>query len=140
MALLAKHDPRAVIVMHYHCKDPDGSTTSEGLPLEQPCNCLRKTRPDTISRDTPPAVSPSIEGTVTAQEEFPALESITRSHLTTKEAAFFLNRRPQTLRGWACHEDGPLRPVRVNGCLAWPVSELKRVLGSPVFSKRGAGK
>ena len=26
-------------------------------------------------------------------------------------------------------EDGPLRPIRINGRLAWPVSELRRVLG-----------
>ena len=25
--------------------------------------------------------------------------------------------------------DGPLRPMRINGRLAWPVSELRRVLG-----------
>lgn len=49
--------------------------------------------------------------------------------LNTAEAAAHLGRKPQTLRGWACAEDGPLRPVRVNGRLAWPVAEIKRVLG-----------
>lgn len=52
-----------------------------------------------------------------------------RAFLDTREAAFHLNRRPQTLRIWACKEDGPLRPVRVNGRLAWPVKEIRRVLG-----------
>lgn len=33
------------------------------------------------------------------------------------------------MRGWACSENGPLRPLRINGRLAWPVSELRRVLG-----------
>ena len=61
--------------------------------------------------------------------QFPTLESVTRPTVDTASAAHYLNRRPQTLRGWACHEDGPLRPVRVNGRLAWPVSELRRVLG-----------
>ena len=61
--------------------------------------------------------------------QFPPLEQITRPAVDTASAAHYLNRRPQTLRGWACHEDGPLRPVRVNGRLAWPVSELRRVLG-----------
>ena len=60
---------------------------------------------------------------------FPPLEEITRPAVDTAAAAHYLNRRPQTLRGWACHEDGPLRPLRVNGRLAWPVSELRRVLG-----------
>lgn len=61
--------------------------------------------------------------------QFQPLEQITRPAVDTASAAHYLNRRPQTLRGWACHEDGPLRPVRVNGRLAWPVSELRRVLG-----------
>lgn len=52
-----------------------------------------------------------------------------RAHLTTAEAAFHLNRAPQTMRLWACREDGPIRPMRINGRLAWPVAELRRVLG-----------
>lgn len=61
-------------------------------------------------------------------ETFPPLEHVTRPHVPTEQAAYYLNRRPQTLRGWAmtgkviqCH--------RINGRLAWPVSELRRVLG-----------
>lgn len=53
----------------------------------------------------------------------------TRAALDTAAAAYHLSRRPQTLREWACKENGPLRPIRVNGRLAWPVSELRRVLG-----------
>lgn len=60
---------------------------------------------------------------------FPPLENVTRSHVTTEEAANYLLRRPQTLRGWACTESGPLRPVRVNGRLAWPTAEIRRLLG-----------
>ena len=37
----------------------------------------------------------------------------TRSVIDTNAAAFHLGRKPQTLRKWACHEDGPLRPVRI---------------------------
>ncbi len=54
----------------------------------------------------------------------------TRAALTTAEAAAHLNRAPQTLRLWACREDGPLRPLRVHGRLAWPVAELRRILGA----------
>lgn len=61
--------------------------------------------------------------------EFPPLETVTKPNLTTAELSFYLNRRPQTLRGWACNEDGPLRPIRINYRLAWPVSELRRLLG-----------
>jgi len=62
-------------------------------------------------------------------QQFPPLESVTRPTADTASAAFYLYRRPQTLRGWACHEDGPLRPIRINGRLAWPISEIKRLLG-----------
>ena len=63
---------------------------------------------------------------------FPPLEQITRTILTTEEAAHYLNRRPQTLRTWACLENGAIRPLRINDRLAWPVSEIKKVLGVEV--------
>ena len=53
----------------------------------------------------------------------------TRSALPTPEAARHLSRAEQTLRIWACRENGPLRPLRINGRLAWSVSDLRRVLG-----------
>lgn len=59
----------------------------------------------------------------------PSLELITRPNVGTADAAYYMDREQQTLRGWACYENGPIRPIRVNGRLAWPVSELKRILG-----------
>lgn len=53
----------------------------------------------------------------------------TRTALPTPEAAGHLNRAQQTLRIWACREDGPIRPIRINGRLAWKVSDIKAVLG-----------
>ena len=64
-----------------------------------------------------------------APPTFPPLDRETRTAVDTATAAYHLNRRPQTLRAWACGEDGPLLPLRVNGRLAWPVAELRRVLG-----------
>lgn len=58
------------------------------------------------------------------------LEEVTRPVLDTAAAAYYLNRRPQTMRGWACHEDGPIKPIRINGRLAWPVAGIKRLLGA----------
>ena len=52
-----------------------------------------------------------------------------RVTLPTNEAAHQINRRPQTLRRWACLGDGPIKPIRLNGRLAWPVAELRRLLG-----------
>ena len=65
------------------------------------------------------------------QASFPPLDAVGRPTVTTEEAAFYLNRRPQTLRSWACAENFPegLRAIRVNGRLAWSVAEIKAVLG-----------
>lgn len=62
------------------------------------------------------------------------LERETRTNLPTPEAAYHLNRAQQTLRLWAMREDGPIRPFRVNGRLAWPVAELRRLLRVEVAS------
>ena len=59
---------------------------------------------------------------------FPPLELETRTNVETAAAAHYLLRRPQTLRIWACKENGPLRPVRVYGRLAWPVAEIRRLV------------
>jgi hypothetical protein len=66
---------------------------------------------------------------VTEPQQFPPLELVNRPTVPTEQAAYYLNRRPQTCRAWACLENGPLRPLRINGRLAWPVAELRRVLG-----------
>lgn len=59
---------------------------------------------------------------------FPPLEQVTRPAVPTDQAAYYLNRKPQTMRAYACLENGPLRPIRINGRLAWPVAEIKRLL------------
>lgn len=60
--------------------------------------------------------------------QYASLEMLTRTHVQTDEAAFYLNRKPQTLRIWACFENGPIRPIRVNGRLAWSVKDIKKIL------------
>jgi len=60
---------------------------------------------------------------------FVSLDRETRAAVETACAAFHLSRQPQTLRGWASADSGPLRALRINNRLAWPVAELKRVLG-----------
>lgn len=54
-----------------------------------------------------------------------------RAALPTPEAARHLNRAQQTLRLWAMRENGPIRPIRVNGRLAWPVAEIRKLLHVP---------
>lgn len=61
--------------------------------------------------------------------DFISLDKETRTHVSTKVMCHHLGRKAQTARGWACHEDGPLRPIRVNGRLAWAVADIRRILG-----------
>lgn len=66
----------------------------------------------------------------TTPQQFPPLESVTRPTVDTAAAAYYFNRQEQTLRGWACKTGtGPLVPIRINGRLAWPVVEIRRLLG-----------
>jgi hypothetical protein len=51
-----------------------------------------------------------------------------RTAIDTNEAAFHLGRKPQTLRKWACNDDGPIRPIRINGRLSWAVDDIKNLL------------
>ncbi len=60
---------------------------------------------------------------------FVALAAETRTAVDTATAAYHLSRKPQTLRGWACHEDGPIRPMRLHGRLAWRTDDLRALLG-----------
>ena len=76
---------------------------------------------------TPATHSAPAAQTITAQ--FLPLAQVTRPNLKTEEAAHYLNRRPQTLRAWACLENGPLRPKRIHGILAWNTAEVKSLAG-----------
>ena len=68
---------------------------------------------------------------VSETPQFPPLELVNRPTVPTEQAAYYLLRRPQTLRGWACAETFPagLRPVRINGRLGWPVAGIRAALG-----------
>jgi len=61
--------------------------------------------------------------------QFPSLESVTRPTVSTNDAAYYLNRQPQTLRTWHSLGTGPIRPIRVFGKLAWPVSQIRALVG-----------
>jgi hypothetical protein len=61
--------------------------------------------------------------------QFCPLEQVTRPTVTTEEAAYYLNRKPQTLRSWASAEPaGVPRPIRISGRLAWPVAAIRELL------------
>lgn len=65
------------------------------------------------------------------ESTFPPLELVNRPTVPTEQAAHYLLRRPQTLRGWASAETFPagLRPIRINGRLGWPVAGIRALLG-----------
>jgi hypothetical protein len=65
-----------------------------------------------------------------ADSAIPALADETREVVPTRVAAHHLMRQEQTLRGWACREDGPIRPRRVNGLLGWPTAEIRALVGA----------
>jgi hypothetical protein len=56
-------------------------------------------------------LQPDFEVPPSVQRHFAPLALEVRTHVDTASA-----------------ENGPLRPIRVNGRLAWPVSEIRRVL------------
>ena len=86
-------------------------------------------RPNTGRRAaTPPTAGATAGANTNSAQCWLPLESVTRLNVTTDEAAFYLNRRPQTLRGWACHQDGPLGPSKIHGRLAWSVADIKKLL------------
>lgn len=63
-----------------------------------------------------------------ADTQYPALVRENRTVIDTNAAAFHLGRKPQTLRKWACLEDGPLRPIRIHGRLSWSVEEIRKIV------------
>ena len=62
------------------------------------------------------------------QQQFAPLQSESRLTVNTAAAAYYLNRRPQTLRIWAMNQY-PIRPLKIHGRLAWKVEDLRHLLG-----------
>ena len=63
------------------------------------------------------------------QKLYPRIEDETRPAVPTAQASFYLNRQCQTLRIWASRENGPIRPLRIHGRLAWPTAKIRELLG-----------
>jgi len=51
-----------------------------------------------------------------------------RAALPTSETAAHLGRQAQTLRAWASKGTGPIKPLRINGRLAWRTADVRRLL------------
>ena len=59
---------------------------------------------------------------------FAPLDEVTNPNVPTDAAAHYLDRQPQTLRQWACLENGAIRPIRINGRLAWKTADIRNLL------------
>ena len=65
-----------------------------------------------------------------APQSFPPLSLETRPAVPTEQAAYYLHRKPQTLRKWAVYDGtGPIRAFRCNGRLLWPLDQIRAALG-----------
>jgi len=88
--------------------------------------------------------SPSTHGQEepVAPPDFVPLDREARTHVSTAVLCQHLGRKPQTARGWACHETYPegLKPVRVMGRLAWPVAGIRTLLGLPAATVQAESK
>ena len=79
---------------------------------------------------TPATQSAAIQAAQHFTGQYLPLEQVTRPNLKTEEAAYYLSRRPQTLRVWAMRDGiAGLRPKRINGLLAWSTAEIKALAG-----------
>ena len=78
-------------------------------------------------------INPKSSATLAAgpTEEFPPLELESRPTLNTAATAYYLRKARQTLRIWACRENGPIRPIRVGAHLHWRTADIRKLLGVP---------
>lgn len=62
---------------------------------------------------------------------FVPLEQETRPTVDTAAAAHYLHYSQQSMRIFACKENGPIRPLRIPGSsrLHWRTADIRRLLG-----------
>jgi hypothetical protein len=65
-----------------------------------------------------------------APQKFTPLELETRPTVGTAAAAHYLHLAQQTMRIYACKENGPIRPYRrISGRLHWATADIRTLLG-----------
>ena len=62
-------------------------------------------------------------------QQFTPLEQVTNPTVNPADAAYYLHLAQQTMRIYACKENGPLRPRRINGRLHWVTADIRKLLG-----------
>jgi len=53
-----------------------------------------------------------------------------RTHLSTNDCAYHLDRSAGTLRRWASLQTGPIQPIKVGTQNMWPVARIRELLGA----------
>lgn len=83
-----------------------------------------------MEKDSPeqPAIGNAKSKAAGSPKYYPPLSAVTSPTVSTEDAAYYTNRKAQTLRSWACFDKGPIRPIRINGRLAWMVQDIKDLL------------
>lgn len=94
--------------------------------IEQTLSEYLRTQPQGMPLP-PPSRRRTSKGDVLVNDGLAAVAG-TRDAITTDEAAALLNFKANTLRKWACHENGPIRPVRIHGRLGWRVADIAALL------------
>ena len=97
--------------------------TATHISIETMHKALAKQTPPTKRRSDP------AQWVVEVGSAFPPLELETRPTVSTAAAAFYLRKATQTMRIYACKENGPLRPIRVGAHLHWKTEDIRRLLG-----------
>ena len=67
--------------------------------------------------------------TAQTAQQFTPLELEKRPTVNTAAAAHYLHLAQQTMRIYACKENGPLRPIRVGAHLHWKTADIRKLLG-----------
>lgn len=71
----------------------------------------------------------SVNDKLQGKYEFIPLEHETRPTVGTAAAAFYLRKAAQTMRIYACKENGPIRPIRIGAHLHWKTEDIRKLLG-----------
>jgi len=69
---------------------------------------------------------------ISKENRFPPIELEKRPVVETRQAAYYLLMEDQTLRAWACFENGPIRPIRIGRRLGWPMAKIRELLNAEV--------
>ena len=77
---------------------------------------------------TDEALFSTVPATQKTNLKFPPISAVTTEFVRTDQAAHYLNREPQTLRGWASRRDGPLEPKHSGRLLVWAVADIRKLL------------